>query len=453
MKKEMLVMVLAVFLVVQASALTFEKTAISDVIVPEFNQPAVFNVALSGIPGGNYQLYTLTDVSLSPKGYFVLGNAEDNITLGVYKTEQLTQTGYYSFVYSLRAQDGTTYNDRMTVKIVPLAQAIEVSSDTIAPDSNQITFYIMNKERAQLTDVNVRFESMFFNVNKKITLKPFEKMEISVPVDKNNLKTTKAGAYVVKSFFQTDKGEVRVDGKLYLGEKKDIRTEQDSSGFIIYTDTITKMNTGNVPQEVTINVKKNIITRLFTSFNNEPDGITRTGLGITYTWTKTIDPAEVLIVKARTNYIFPVFILIFAGLIIFVFKRYTETKIEVKKSVSPVRAKGGELALRVSVRVKARRSVESVSIIDRVPALVKIYESFGIIKPTKVDSANRRIHWNLGDLQSGEERIVSYIIYSKIGVVGKFSLPPALAVFEKDGKIHEIESNNVFYLTEQAQSA
>ncbi|MBT7238024.1 hypothetical protein HN865_04160 [Candidatus Woesearchaeota archaeon] len=49
----------------------------------------------------------------------------------------------------------------------------------------------------------------------------------------------------------------------------------------------------------------------------------------------------------------------------------------------------------------------------------------------------------------GEERVFSYIVYSKIGVVGKFSLPEALAVFEKEGEIHEVESNKVFFLSEQ----
>ena len=44
---------------------------------------------------------------------------------------------------------------------------------------------------------------------------------------------------------------------------------------------------------------------------------------------------------------------------------------------------------------------------------------------------------------------MSYIIYSKIGVVGKFSLPTAIAVYEKDGKIHEAESNRAYFVAEQ----
>lgn len=452
MKKEMIVLVFAIFMIASVSAIGFQKDVSTDVIIKEFNQPAKFTLTLTDVSGGDYQLYTLTDVSLSPKGYFSLPSGTSAMEVGVYRTEDLKQEGYYSFVYYLKKYNGDNYEDRMMVKVLPLEDVIEISSDTIAPDAKEVTFYIQNNERAELNNVKVKFNSIFFtDLEKEISLKPFEKVEISVPVESQKMKTTKAGAYIIKADFKTDSGVKRVEGKIYLGEKKDIRTEEDSSGFIIYTDTVTKMNTGNVPQEVNVVMKRNIITRLFTSFNNEPDAVERAGLGVKYTWNENLEPTDIFVVKAKTNYVFPVFVLLFAGIILFVFKRYTETKLEVRKSVSSVKAKGGELALRVTVRVKARRSVENVSIIDRMPALVKIYESFGVLKPSKVDAANRRIHWNLGDLQSGEERIVSYIIYSKIGVVGKFSLPSALTVFEKDAKIHEIESNNVFFLAEQAK--
>ena len=77
--------------------------------------------------------------------------------------------------------------------------------------------------------------------------------------------------------------------------------------------------------------------------------------------------------------------------------------------------------------------------------------SIGNIKPDKIDAESRRIHWHIGDLESGEERIFNYIVYSKVGIVGKFSLPKALAVFEKEGNIHEVDSNSVFFMNEQAR--
>ena len=98
----------------------------------------------------------------------------------------------------------------------------------------------------------------------------------------------------------------------------------------------------------------------------------------------------------------------------------------------------------------AKQKVENVSLIDKIPAVVKVHENFETNKPDKIDTKNRRLQWNIGDLNPGEERVFNYIVYSKVGVVGKFSLPEALVVFEKDNEIHEVDSNKVFFLSEQS---
>jgi len=43
---------------------------------------------------------------------------------------------------------------------------------------------------------------------------------------------------------------------------------------------------------------------------------------------------------------------------------------------------------------------------------------------------------------------LSYIIYSKVGILGKFALPVTTAVYEREGKIHEAESNRTFFIAE-----
>jgi len=136
-------------------------------------------------------------------------------------------------------------------------------------------------------------------------------------------------------------------------------------------------------------------------------------------------------------------------MIVFLSKQYSKTNLSLRKRVSFVRAKGGEFALKVSILVSARSHVERASVIDRLPPLMKVYEKFGHERPIRVDEKNRRIEWELGDLDQGETRALSYIVYSKVGVMGKFALPGATAIYEKDGKIHETNSNKAFFVTEQ----
>ena len=52
-------------------------------------------------------------------------------------------------------------------------------------------------------------------------------------------------------------------------------------------------------------------------------------------------------------------------------------------------------------------------------------------------------------MESGEIRVISYIIYSKVGVLGRFALPPTTAVFERNGVFHETESNRAFFVADQ----
>ena len=46
-------------------------------------------------------------------------------------------------------------------------------------------------------------------------------------------------------------------------------------------------------------------------------------------------------------------------------------------------------------------------------------------------------------------RVLSYVIYSKVGVLGRFALPPATALYEMQGKVEESQSNRAFFVAEQ----
>ena len=188
---------------------------------------------------------------------------------------------------------------------------------------------------------------------------------------------------------------------------------------------------------------------MFTSFSPEPDSVDRNGFKVYYTWTKEIKPGETLEIAVKTNWLFPLLIVLFIVAIVLLAKQYSKTHLVLRKKVTFVKAKGGEFALKVSIFVNAKKYVERISVIDRLPPLVKIYEKFGKEEPTRVDEKNRRLEWNFEKLEAGEIRVLSYIIYSKIGIIGKFALPSATAVYEHEGNIHESESNKAFFVAEQ----
>ena len=120
------------------------------------------------------------------------------------------------------------------------------------------------------------------------------------------------------------------------------------------------------------------------------------------------------------------------------------------KKVCLVKTKGGEFALKVSINVKARKHIDNIQVVDRLPMMTKLYEKFGR-HPDRIDEASKRLFWNIPRLNKSEERIFSYIIYSKVRAIGRFELPPAMAIFEKDGEQHEVLSNRAFFVSETSE--
>jgi len=453
--KKSITTLLALFLLVSfVSAFELKQDSLDVAVIPELTQAAKVPVTIGGANPGNYLIYTLTAVKVFPSTPFYLNGGKNSMVFDVYPTTELVAQGpaAYAFAVELRNIDNNNdnYKGTMVVRVVRIEDALTISSEANSPDSDKISFYIQNKEGIDLNNVHAKFSSVFFDVEQTFNVKGNNKTEVSIDVPKSKLEKIEAGSYLLTAEVQTDRGVRKLEGRIYLGEKIGVETKNVVDGWLIRTNDISKINYGNVNENVVIEVKKDIISRLFTSFTVEPDSATRNGLYVTYKWSKKLGPAESFSVKVKTNYLSPLLIVIAILLIVWGIKKYTQTKLEIVKTVIPVKTSSGQFALRIKLLVKARRHVSNVSLVDRIPGIVQIYEKFTtIIKPTKIDAANRRIQWDIGEMSAGEERMFNYIVYSTVGVVGKFALPNALAVFEKDGQIHEVESNAVYFLAEQ----
>jgi hypothetical protein len=442
---------IALFFLAQASALQITPEYPTNIIVRDFDNSISLTLEITNASTGTYNIYTLADIIIRPSETFQINDNHFEKTFTIKPNDNLDFEGNYAFTYTLNQRGVEKHEQKMLLRILNLEDIIEISSESIDPTSNQVSFYIQNKEQVHLKNITATFSSVLFDITTTFDLKPNEKFVIPVNVEESKLAKTTSGVYIISSKFQTDKGEKTIEGTLYLGEKKGITLIEDKSGLLIKTETVTKVNSGNVIESVQISLDRNIFSRLFTSFNIEPALTQRDGMTVKYTWIKErLTPTESYTVKAKTNYVLPFLIIVVFILAVLGYSRFSETKLEVRKSVTPVKTKGGEFALKVSLSLKARQEVENVTLTDKIPAIVKIYKKFGTLKPDRIDTESRRIQWNIGDLEAGEERSFSYIVYSKVGIVGKFSLPRALAVFEKEGHIHEIDSNNVFFMNEQA---
>jgi len=123
---------------------------------------------------------------------------------------------------------------------------------------------------------------------------------------------------------------------------------------------VIKENQGNVKKAVIVTKDKNIISYLFTTFDVKPTEARISGLAVQYTWEKELPPGQELNLTMTTNWFYPLIIIIFIVVIIFVVTKYIEEDVSLRKNVSYVKTKGGEFALKVTIRIKAKKTLTNL---------------------------------------------------------------------------------------------
>lgn len=450
--KKVLISIFILLLAFQfiSADLEITKSASDNSIIVGVNKPATFDLEVKNTGESNYfEFYNLLGFSMYPKGTtFISKGQTKDVKLEIYPLEEPTQRGLFTFQYYIKGENATETSDKLTVNIIELGEAFKVGSGEIDPDASSIEIYIENKENYKFEKINAGFSSAFFEFDKEFSLKPFEKKTFDIDINKDDIKKLMAGFYTLKVEIEANGKTDETEGTIKFAEKDLISTTKEDYGFFINTQIIKKENKGNVLSESETVIKKNIISRLFTTITPEPDVVERQAATVYYTWARDIKPGETLEISVKTNWLFPLAVILLIVAIAILTKQYSAQNMILRKRVNFVRTKGGEFALRISISVKAKKYLERVNIIDRIPHMVKVHERFGTEVPSRLNEKTGRIEWNYEKLEPGEVRVLSYIVYSKIGILGKFALPTATAIFERDGKIHETQSNRAYFIAE-----
>ena len=366
----------------------------------------------------------------------------------MYPNEDLLKKpGRYNIEFFIKNIAGESIVDKLPVSVIDFENVINFEYKSIHPDDTHATVILQNKENAIIEDVEINFKSPFFDETNKVSIDPKSSTELEILLDKERSRGYEAGEYeTVQTIILEDK-EITSENSVNFLEKSGISVKEEKTGFIIREKTITKTNEGNVHTSASIDDRKDIVSRLFTSYNVEPSEKSRSGLFADYYWEENLAPGESLIIVARTNYTLPfIIIILIVALVVFV-RSSSFTPLSLDKKVSLVKTKGGEFALRINISVKARKNVSDLVLSDRLPAMTQLYSKHGRM-PDRVE--DKQLYWNIGHLNSGEERFFSYVIYSKMKTVGKFELPSARAKFKHGDKHENVFSNKAFFLSDFA---
>ena len=434
------------------SAINLEVSAkpIQNAAITTLKEPAVFELIIRNLGDSDkFEIYSLVGVDITPETFSADTGETKKITIKLMPQEAISEKGgFLTFEYKIKDSKNGIQQEKLTMNIISLGEAFAITPESITPQSETIKIEVKNKLNYEFSGIKSKMSSVFFTEENTFSLKSYETKTFEINLNSEKVKTLTAGSYLLNTRITVKSKTEDVESLIKFLEQEGIETTEVKEGILIKREETAKTNVGNTIKIVKVIAKRNIFSYLFTTFNIVPIEITRNGFKVTYTWEKELVPNEKLNVIVKTNWFYPIIVIIFTIVLFVLIRKYVESDLILRKQVSFVRTRGGEFALKISLRIKAKKFIEKINIIDKLPPLVSLYERYGAIAPDKIDLRNKRIEWNVESLNEREERIFTYIIYSKIGVVGKFELPSAKALYEKEGKIKEATSNRSFYINE-----
>jgi len=426
---------------------------VSNSVITDLSEPAIFDLVVSNNgDAGSFEIYSLVGIDISPEEFYIDSGETKVVRILVMPQSALqSRKGFFTFEYLIKNYLSEVKKETLTINIVDLESAFDIIPGNINPSSEEINILIKNKVSKDFNNLNIKMTSGFFDYSDALNLNALEVKEIVVPIVKENVKSFDAGSYLVNSVIEFDGKKASKEVMFRFLEQDDLYSEDSFSGWIKRQEEIVRHNVGNVKKKVSVRTERNLISVFFTSFNLKPSDSGFSGFGKYYVWEKELVPNEELRVVIITNWFYPIFIILLIFGVVYLIRKSVKHDLVLIKKVSFVKTKGGQFALKVMLRVKSKGFVERISIVDKLPHLVNLYDKFGAIAPDDIDLKNRRVEWGIESLNKGEERVFSYIIYSKIGVIGRFELPSARAVYEREGRVKEVSSNRAFYINEPGE--
>jgi len=433
---------------INAINLDVKTETILDSVIVDINEPANFNVSIKNLENDDsFEIYSTTGVDIYPGQINLSANETKEIILRVIVHDSLkSKKGPYNFIYKFKNSKNELHEERLLIQIRELSDSFSIVPRNINPNSDKIFIDIKNNLNYNFDNINIKINSIFFDYDEILFIKPKENQTVEIPINKEILKNANAGSYLTTSVLEFKNKKAIIESKINYVEEKNVETKENNQGFIIRKTEVVKKNTGNVKNSVSIKIEKSIISYLFTIYDTIPDNINVNNLKIEYSWERDLLPNDELSVNVVTNWFYPIIILIIIIIGIIVIRRSIYPDLLLRKKVSFVKTKGGQFALKVSILIKSKKYLEQIKIIDKLPPLVELYDKYGTIKPNVIDIDKRKLEWHIASLNPGESKIFTYIIYSKIGVIGRFELPHAKVIYEKEGKVNETTSNKSFYV-------
>ncbi|MDY6761952.1 MAG: hypothetical protein SVY41_02805 [Candidatus Nanohaloarchaea archaeon] len=440
----------AVLLVLSAAAAAQSFTVDVDVQNPDINpsndESARFNISVTN-NADTTRTYSITYNVANPGWYFL---PEYALTVDPGKTEHsilyaepdaTAIEGNIGVIITVES-GGEKITRRPSYRIVRDRDILitGIATDDTVYDPGETVNASLDIKNVRQRELSANAYRAVFTLGQKQTTVPVPGLIASEP------ETIEAG-FTLGQYVQGTKTVTaqveRLDGTvqdtasatIQVRAKEDIVRDRDHrSKLLTAGQSIMVRNEGNTvstPQSVSTELP--LYLTYFTDFSPAPDRITKTGLNREYTWNLgRLDSGESVSVQYRVNRGVPaLLVLLVLGAVVLAVRQYRKPHI-----VKRVYRKDGTHSVHLRVENRSGSALEDVTVKDFVPSICSLVEKFDASPPERIRDGGEvtELEWELGRLETGEERILTYSLSSQVQVEGETTLPSAHIDYVRRGR-------------------
>jgi len=383
-------------------------------------------------------------IKLNPDSVMVAPGESEYVLLRAKPKEIITPGREYGIQLNIRAKKSTGLQkvyafvnvksqDQINREYLPVI-SVDISELGELDPTEPVVFTIdlENKNVKDIKGLKVMLNSDVFDDEAVTDLGPLQKKSVQFtltmpsstqPMDDNLI--------ITLGFENTTVLSRSVDYSVIGVEQHDYEVER-SSAFLIVKHNVMINNEGNLLTEGEYKVPTNLLN-YFLIRGDADSRLKVIDKRLYKQFHVTLQPGESYNLNLVVSYRPIIYVILFLIIVISLYY-LLRSPLVIRKSISSIKTKEGSLSeLKVLLHIKnrTRKVYEDILVLDRIPKITEIGKEFdiGTIKPTKIMSHEKKgtiAKWEIASLDSYEERVIAYKLFSNLNILGGLTLPVGL---------------------------
>lgn len=425
------------------------------------------DITNNGVSNDRFLIYTLNPTWIlytQPDTVELSPGESERYKLFVDPTSVIQDSGLYSLgvaIQSRNSKESVTLNREILIKSEARrefqpAVSVQVSiGDNSVVDPREpvdVNVRLINRNALDIPKLTVFVESDLFESTYGTSLAPNSEIIKLLSYDIESYIAPQTDTLAVKVYLDdTLISDKRIEYEIQKNQLLFTRDASTDEHFLYRQYTVELQNVGNVQSTETFSYKIGSFANLFTSTQPESTYVTADNKSA-LEFKVELAPSEVSKVVITTDYraaFYTTAAIILLAIVILVLYYAFRSPILVTKKASIIAERDGgtqEIKVLLNIRNRTNKNLENISVVDRIPDITEIEKEFslGTLKPSKIVRHAKKgtlIKWDFPSVEGFEERIITYKIHSKLGILGGFELPATIVKFDTpSGKTRAVRS-------------